>query len=240
MQPLPITPLLAAVRDLLAQRETWLEVKQVRAAQDALLADLSALRQKAERRLADLQTRSRPAAPAPVIVKPPPNWSPPTVTAGPAPRTDEPPVTRRPAPLQNREQLSEWVNRFQRPLAVEPGVLMKINQIVEDGARPLGEAIALLPDRAFEPLRNEPAEDHAARIAAWAEALEECRSRLEKDVRRDEFALRDWLGVRDLWRGRESEGRDAWDDYLKRCRDEITAEIDKLQADADRLEGTLG
>jgi hypothetical protein len=117
---------------------------------------------------------------------------------------------------------------------------MRINQIVEDGERPLGEAIVLLPPKAFDPLRGEPADDYAARLAAWMEALEECRRRLENDARRDEVNLRPWLGVRDLWLERETDaGRDAWADYLKRCRDEISAEIDKLQADADRLEGLL-
>jgi hypothetical protein len=237
--PPPIAPLLAAVRDLLAQRVNWLQVRQARAAQDALLADLAALRQKAERRLADLKTRGRPAsAPAPAPIAPPADWEPPTPIAAPAPRAAPAPQPRRPSLNQNRAQLSEWANRFQRFIAVEAGVLMRINQIVEDGDRPLGEAVVLLPDKAFEPLRNEPAEEYAARLAAWMEALEECRRRLDNEVSRDEVNLRPWLGVRDLWQERETDkGRDAWDGYLDRCRAELGAEIEKLQADADRLEG---
>jgi hypothetical protein len=235
-----IAELLAAVRDLLAQRETWLQVRQARAAQDALLADLSAQRQKAERRLADLQMHSRPVASLPAAVAPPPDWSPPMPMPVSVARPAAPPAPRRPSLTQNRAQLSEWANRFQRFIGVEAGVLMRINQIVEDADRPLGEALALLPAGAFEPLRGEPAEEYAARLAAWTEALEECRRRLDNEVKRDQVNLGTWLGVRDLWLGRERDGgRDDWEDYLKRCREEITAEIDRLHAEAERLEGQM-
>src|SRR5262249_24277518 len=150
--PPPIAGLLAAVRDLLGQRESWLQVKLARATQDALLTDLSAVRQKAERRLADARMRSRPAAPAPAALTrprpaapapaplpPPEDWSPPA-TSSPLPvqalRPAAPPEPRRPSLTRNRAQLSEWANRFQRFLAVGAEDLMRINQIVEDGDRP--------------------------------------------------------------------------------------------------------
>jgi hypothetical protein len=114
---------------------------------------------------------------------------------------------------------------------------MRINQIAEDGGRPVGEAIALLPDAAFAPLRRETEQEYAERLGVWADALEECRKRLEGEVRRDEINLRPWLGVRDLWLRRAvDDGRRAWEEYLARCREEIAAETAALQVEVDRLE----
>src|SRR5262245_16121712 len=95
MQTAPILSLLADVRDLLARREMWLQVRQARAAQDALLADLSAVRQKAERRLAALRVRSRAAVPAPPVFKPPADWVPPMPLSAPPSRPTAPPPPRR-------------------------------------------------------------------------------------------------------------------------------------------------
>jgi hypothetical protein len=221
------------VRELLAQRDVWLQARQARAAQDELLADLAARKLRLEQRLAPLQTRGQPQAQAPVV-RPPAGWSPPVPVA---PRAEPPP--HRPALAQDRAALSRLANRFQHALAVDAAVLARINQIVEDGDRPLGEAVALLPDQGFAPLLRESPEDHADRLAAWAEALRECQRRLENEIRRDEASLRPWLGVRDLWLGRErdEDGRAAWQEYLAGCRDEAAAEVARLEAEVGRVTG---
>jgi hypothetical protein len=235
---LHVTALRDAVRELLAQREVWLQVRQALAAQDALLADVSARKLQLERRLAALKARPLRQAPAPVAL-PPAGWVPPGLPEAPKTAPTPQPV-RPPAPARvpDRAALSEWANRFQHVLAVDAGVLMRINQIVEDGERALGEAVALLPDRAFEPLPRESEQDHADRLGAWGEALQECRRRLGNEVRRAEADLRPSLGVRDLWLGRDlnEAGRAAWQEYLDGCRAEEAAAADRLEVEVRRLE----
>src|SRR5436190_1792323 len=88
-------------------------------------------------------------------VEPPHSRAPTSMPPATAPDPAAPPTPRRAAPTQNRAHLAEWAARFRHALAVEAAVLMRINQIVEDSNRPLGEAVALLPPRAFEPLKRE-------------------------------------------------------------------------------------
>jgi hypothetical protein len=234
-----------ATRTAAARRDELATVEEARAAYEGLLTAESALVADLRRRRDELERewerRSRPADPDDELGPVEPAWDP---QARPWKATSAPPEPPRvegggPDP-EARYRLGLLVNQFQYAWNLGDALVGRVNQVVADPDRPLGEALALLPWTAFE----EPADDdeagHLARLTGWGEALAEYRRRLDADNDMLETRYRGWLGIWELWRGREGDGGKAWDTFLAQKKRALGEEAGRLREAVAGLEARLG
>jgi hypothetical protein len=133
------------------------------------------------------------------------------------------------------------VNQFQFYWQLGEDLVGQVNQVVADDSLPLGEALALLPWRAFEDPGPAGADAHCTRLAEWAKALAEYRGYLESRIDILRTQSRDWLGIWELWRARAAGtgGREDWDTFIADKRRALGEEADRLRQEVLALEARL-
>ncbi|NNJ13057.1 hypothetical protein EKD04_022280 [Chloroflexales bacterium ZM16-3] len=142
-------------------------------------------------------------------------------------RTMTPPADHR---LRRRELKKLLVFGFFAQLDAE--VQAEINGIIDDGARPLGAALALLGWDAFEqPVAGEGHDTHLIRLQDWGELLCEYHNTLEREVAADLRQVAGSLALWERWRAREThDGRTAWEAYVERERGRLQQAITNVEA----------
>jgi hypothetical protein len=238
-------PIFDAVVEL---HRRWEELQTVELADRAYQEELA----EETRRLADLQARrdrleglwqrrSRPVEADADVAAWEPAWgqeaAPLQPTSRPPPPAEKPTVSG----SQARRSLARLLNRFRYDWQLEDAILGLVNRIVADEDRPLGEALVLLPWKAFEEAGRDTEPGHLERLAEWRAALVEYRGRLEADVDILEARFRGFLGIWELWRGRErdAQGHQLWRDLIDEQRRALDAESTRLRLEIVDLETRL-
>jgi hypothetical protein len=238
-------PLYEDIQSLRRRRDELATVDQARAAFEELLADESRALQECQRRRGELELALRrwavedelPAegeeGPA-VVPEPTPRRS-----AEPRPVRTGPPAAPPPA-RPSRQRLKRLVNRWAFAWHLDGPLLGEVNRIVDDAARSLGEALALLEWAVYErPTSPQEGEaGHRARLLEWAAALREYREQLASEVGMLENRYRGYLGIWELWR-RRGEGDAAaarWQAFVAEKRRLLRADIEKARRVVEELE----
>jgi hypothetical protein len=234
-----------AVRALCGRRDELQTVEQARAAYEGLLSAESALVAGLKRRRDDLERegerRSREAEIEEDLGPVETAWDPQARPWRAPPVPPEPPrAPARGTDGEARFQLGLLVNQFQYVWRLDEALVGRVNQLVADPNRPLGEALALLPWAVFEGPGHADGAEHLARLDEWGEALADCRGRLEAENDMLETRFRGWLGIWELWRGREGDGREAWDTFIAHKRRALGEEAGRLREAIAGLEARLG
>ncbi|HYT92730.1 MAG TPA: hypothetical protein VEL76_28695 [Gemmataceae bacterium] len=235
-----------AVQALRGRLDDLRTVEQAQAAYEAVLTVELARVTELQRRLEELRLRwGRLTARVEGAEAEPLPWSTGTGqlwSRRAAPPRQVPTESDSPARAEARERLALLVNRFQFVWRLGAEVLGRVNEIVADEGRPLGEALALLPWEAFADGRREATAQQLTRLTEWEQALAEYRGRIESDVNIRETRFRSWLGVWELWRSRECDPHSGsrWDTFLAERRRALIEEADRLRQEIEDLEKRLG
>jgi hypothetical protein len=241
-----LRPIYEAVQKLRGRREELQTVEAADRAYRELLAAETAAVTELRRRRDDLEREwlrrsARPDLTEDESATWEPAWKPPAWTGQP-PRPAAPPPEQRAASAgQVRRRLGRLILQYQYVWQLESALLGQVNCIVADEDRPLGEALALLPWRAFaEPGRESPMA-HRQRLADWRAALDSYRDQLEGAIDILETQLRGCLGIWELWRRREQQdGRPPWDRFIEESRRALREEATRLRQEVLGLEARLG
>lgn len=193
------------IQVLLARRADLQTVEQARTVFEQLVvAETNALDGLLRRREAlEVELRRRAQVAEPVAPFDPPAPIRPAVHAALRPAVPvRPPRPQETPPGKARRQLKILVNRFAYAWRLDDALRGRINGIVDDRERPLGEALALLPWSVFaEPTSSQEVRTaHQERLLAWASALGEYQTRLAAEVEMLLVRYRGWLGIWELWR----------------------------------------
>jgi hypothetical protein len=246
-----LRPVYDRVQELRREWQALQTTEQARAAYEERVADLTGRLTALARRRAELaaewERRCRPeeAEEAPDIdtefVLPPQpagrRWRPPSASA---PAAD----TAADKAQQARKRLLDLANRYRHQWHLPGAVLGEVNLILDNPARPLGEALALLAWEVYEnrtSAREKTDEDHLVRLREWGEALREYQARLGNKVNTFQNDHHGLLGIWELWtvrtRGPEDEAR--WEGFIARTREGLEAEIARARSAVADLERRL-
>jgi hypothetical protein len=157
------------------------------------------------------------------------------------------PVEPRVNPLlltQARKRFQRLVNQYKYLLQVSDTVCARINQIVEDPQRPLGEALVLLGWNAFigrmGPPGAESDDKYRERLNEWQASLREYVEKAAGDVRATEMmygakVMRLWRA----WRAVESGDGAQWEQLIENTRRALKHQAAEFEKQLATLEAEL-
>jgi len=149
-------------------------------------------------------------------------------------------IPRPPSP--DRRSVKRLVTRYQYMWQLDQSVVARVNMIIDDTERPLGEALSLLDWHIFESsIPRETPADHDRRLAAWHDALVEYRDWLGAEIAMIETRYRGWLGVWERWTAAQAGGEPAlqWQHFIEASKMERRAKAERLRAEITSMERAL-
>ncbi len=250
-----LRPLYDEIQQMRERRQELESVEQARDAYESLLAEEEVLLSRLRGRKAEIeQEKSRglltasqprwdqflPPEPRRTEVPPArPSASPVPVGAALAP---SPPEVR-PKSSRVRRNVKKMVARWSHAWNLAANVRARINRVADDVERPLGEALALLDWSVFKDrTRSHEREDtYLKRLAEWGEALAEYRDLLAGEIDIQETRFRRWLGIWELWQGRDRSAadQDRWTSFVAETRRAKREEAAALEGEIAQIEQEL-